>query len=120
MTEEQVERLITVLERIAVALEGGSSSAVGPRYTKSIDEFRDFNWTSIGAVVEKSDRYGPAVVRWQNHLYVRRSKEDFGGDLWYSRSLGKDDNGKSKYDVLIKFLAPVRVRSLPNEITDNW
>lgn len=120
MTNEQAERLIAALERIATALESSSPGAAGPRYTRPIAEYKNFNWASINAVAEKTDRYGAGVVRWQNHLYVRRSKDDFGGDVWYSRSVGKDDNGKSQYDVLIKFLAPVKVRSLSNDITDNF
>lgn len=119
MNETQFNRLLTVLERIATAIEA-SNRATGPRYTKPISEYKTFDWDSIGATIDKADRYGPAVLCWQEHLYVRRSKDDFGGDVWYSRSIGKDENGKSQYDVLIKFVAPVKVRSLSNDITDNF
>jgi hypothetical protein len=43
---------------------------------------------------------------------------DFGDDVWFSRSLGKGEDGRSQYDVLIKFIAPPKVRSLSQDLVD--
>jgi hypothetical protein len=36
----------------------------------------------------------------------------------FSRSLGKGEDGRSQYDVLIKFIAPPKVRSLSQDLVD--
>lgn len=91
-----------------------------PRYIRKVTEFLEFDWSSIGATVEKKDRTGAAVVGWKDKQYFRRSKSDFGNEVWFSTSLGKDDAGKALYDILIKFTDPdgVKVKSLPDEIKD--
>lgn len=71
MNETQFNRLLTVLERIASAIKF-SNRAAEPRYTKPISEYKNFNWGTIGATIDKADRYGPAVLCGQEHLYVKK------------------------------------------------
>jgi hypothetical protein len=118
MDNEQAERLILALERIADALDRQSFDPTRPRFTKPISEFSGFNWDSIGASIIKSDRYGAAVVERDGQYYYRRSKSDFGEDVWFSHSVGKDEAGKSRYLTLIKFTAPRKVKSLPEELLE--
>ena len=111
------------LKRIAAALEQlaqGDPNAPKPaKYIRSIKEFPNFDWQSIGARVKLSDSYGVAVVQWQGNEYQRRSKDD---DIWFNRKIGQkqDANGqtKSTYEVLIRFGRSARVRSIPDEIQE--
>lgn len=118
MDNEQAERLITALERIADALDRQSIDPTRPRYVKPIDQFPGFNWDTIGASIIKSDSQGAAIVECNGALYYRRSKSDFGDDVWFSHAIGNDDNGKTKYATLIKFAGKRRVKSLPEEILE--
>lgn len=126
MTPEQTDfclkiehRKMLALESIAASLQTlASAQQKGAQHTRLISQFKTFDWSSIKATIDKSDQYGAAVVECGRHIYTRRSKLDFGDDIWFSRSLGKGEDGRSQYDVLIKFLAPPKVRSLPQELVD--
>ena len=116
---QQVQTQNSYLERIAESLEKMSGAdATRPKYVKPIADFPNFDWSSIGAVVTQSDRYGAAVVSWRGQMYVRRSKADFGEDVWFSRGIGKDESGRNTYETLIKFTSPPKARSLPQDIMD--
>lgn len=116
---KQLQLQNSSLERIANALEKMSGvDSTRPKYVYPIVDFLNFDWGSIEATVTKSDRYGAAIVNWRNQMYVRRSKIDFGEDVWFSRSIGKDDTGRNLYETLIRFVPAPKVRSLPQDIVD--
>lgn len=116
---QQVQTQNSYLERIAESLEKMSGTDLTrPKYVKPIAEFPNFDWSSIGAIITQSDRYGAAVVSWRGQMYVRRSKADFGEDVWFSRGVGKDETGRNTYETLIKFTSPPKARSLPQDIMD--
>jgi hypothetical protein len=107
------------LESIADSLRVlAGANQKGARHTRPLAQFKTFDWSTIGAAVDKSDRYGTAVVTCNGQIYTRKSKPEFGDDVWFSRSLGKGEDGRSQYDVLIKFLAPPKVRSLSQDLVD--
>ena len=126
MTPEQTDLWLEIEHRKMLALESIAASLQtmagaqqkGARHTRPITQFKTFDWSSINAMVDKSDRYGAAVVHCGGHIYTRKSKPDFGDDVWFSRSLGKGEDGRSQYDVLIKFIAPPKVRSLSQDLVD--
>jgi hypothetical protein len=126
MTLEQTDLWLEIEHRKMLALESIASSLQsmagaqqkGARHTRPIEQFKTFNWSTINAMVDKSDRYGAAVVHCNGHIYTRKSKPEFGDDVWFSRSLGKSEDGRSQYDVLIKFIAPPKVRSLSQDLVD--
>jgi len=112
MTPEQTElwlsiqaQQLTALERIADALERlAPQTTVAPNYQRPLDEFPTFDWESIGVEVVKKDRYGAGVVIWQGKQFTRRSPEnEFGAAVWFARCVGKDENGRNKYERLITF-----------------
>lgn len=116
---QQLQIQNSYLERIAESLEKMSGvDLTRPKYVKPIADFPNFDWSSIGAIITQSDRYGAAVVSWRGQMYVRRSKADFGEDVWFSRGVGKDETGRNTYETLIKFTSPPKARSLPQDIMD--
>ncbi len=100
-----------LLERIASAVEllaSASASKAGPRYMKTVDEFPNFNWLSIGAEVMRRDKDRlPDLIKWKEQIYQRRAKNDQDGNVWFSRSLGNKE-----YDVLIRFIEPPKSKRL--------
>jgi hypothetical protein len=126
MNPQQTELWLEIQHRQMLALESIAASLQtmagvqqkGARHTRQLAQFKTFDWSSINAVVDKSDRYGAAVVICGGQIYTRKSKPDFGEDIWFSRSLGKGEDGRSQYDVLIKFAAPQKVRSLSQDVID--
>ena len=120
MTPDQIERLLLAVERIADSLDRLASppDPGKPRHVKPLACFKTFNWRNINASVVRSDQYGAAVVECGGQLYYRRSKPDFGEDIWFSYSLGAGDDGRPQYSVLIKFTSPPKVKSLAQDLVD--
>ncbi|MBD0343318.1 MAG: hypothetical protein ICV55_15530 [Coleofasciculus sp. C3-bin4] len=123
MTNDQAERLIAAIERLAVAAEalvqGQQRKASSPaKFIKPIEEFPTFDWSSIGAKIEyrDSDRI-VAGVSFRGATYERKSKH---GDVWFSRNIGKDDEGNPIYETLIKFAANLTPNSLPSTMVKNF
>jgi hypothetical protein len=119
MTNDQVERLIAAVERLAAAAEvltqGQQRKTSTPaKFIKPIEEFPTFDWESIGAKVEfrDSDRI-VAGISWRGATYERKSKH---GDVWFSRNVGKDDEDNPIYETVIKFAANVVPNSLPTSM----
>jgi hypothetical protein len=110
MTPEQTElwleiqhRQMLALERIADTLDSLAPKSA-PDIKRPIEEFKNFDWSSIGARVDKSDSYGAAVVSWKGQIYTRRSPQNkFGVAIWFSRCVGKEEDGANKYERLITF-----------------
>ncbi len=123
MTNEQAERLIAAVERLATAAEALAQgqqrkTSTPAKFIKPIEEFRNFDWATIGAKVEyrDSDRI-VAGVSWRGATYERKSKH---GDIWFSRNIGRDDEGNPIYETLIKFAANLTPNSLPSNMVRNF
>src|SRR5689334_6949166 len=121
MTNDQFELFMTVLIRIADALERmAPAMPKAPNYQYPIEAFPNFDWESINAVVEKQDQYGVAVVAWGGQVWVRRSPANkYGGAIWFSRAVGKDEEGKTFYERLITFKPRnVTVEPIPEKVAN--
>jgi hypothetical protein len=126
MTPDQINlwleiqnRQMTALERIAAALDRLAPNTA-PNYQRSLEEFKTFDWESIGVIVEKSDQYGAAVVNWNGYQFVRRSPSNkFGEAIWFSRCVGKGDDGENKYERLVTFkpLSKKEVEPIPAHVS---
>ncbi len=116
MTEELLNKLIVALgERItkqnAILNEIRQSLAViagamatAPDMRQPISDYATFDWTSIGAEVLRADEDGPSVVRWNGKVYKRRSPQNkFDPAIWFSRCIGKREDGANNYERLISF-----------------
>jgi len=124
--DDRIEKLITVLgqrmnglnrtlQMIAESLQGvelhmremSISSNPAPNYRRPLSDYQDFDWASIGAIVLKEDIDGATEVEWNGQVFTRRSPQNsYDAAIWYSRSVGKDSEGKNKYLRLITFKAP--------------
>jgi len=106
MDEAQYNRLASILERIAAALEtlARAGAPAEPNYVKPLAEYRAFDWSSIEATVVQQDADGPTHLEWGGFLWTRRSPANkFDPAIWYSRAHGKDADGNNQYLRLISF-----------------
>jgi hypothetical protein len=100
---ELLHRQATALEKIALA-RSSATPTTAPNYQRSLQSFKNFDWASIDARVEQSDSQGPTVVIWGGQLYIRRSPVNkFDPAIWFSRCVGKGEDGSHQYERLITF-----------------
>ncbi|QSJ14151.1 hypothetical protein JYQ62_19630 [Nostoc sp. UHCC 0702] len=119
MTNDQFELFMTVLIRIADALERiAPATPKAPNYQYPIEAFPNFDWESINASVEKKDQYGAAVVIWGGQIWVRRSPANkYGAAIWFSRASGQNEQGDVSYERLITFKPRnVSVEPIPEKV----
>jgi DdrB-like protein len=109
---QRITEQTAIFRMIAASLQGveahlrqmAISSNPAPNYQRPLSEYPTFDWPSIGATVLDRDRDGPTAVEWNGQVFTRRSPDNsFGSAIWYSRSAGKDSDGKNKYVRLITF-----------------
>lgn len=98
------ERQAASLEKIAQYVQQQLPRQPAPNYQALLEKFQHFDWTSIGATVEMNDSYGAAVVNWNGNLYQRRSPDNaYGAVIYFSRCIGKGEDGNNEYERLITF-----------------
>ncbi len=103
MNDAILETIAFHLDRIATALEQANPPKA-PDYVFPLEEFASFDWNGLGISVIATDRYGATIVRWGGHDYKRRSPENaYGAAIFFSRSTGKDEEGRNTYERLITF-----------------
>ena len=114
------KRIDESLTRIAIALEHMIPQEAAPNYQEALDKFATMDWESIGAVVVR-DSDGASAILWRKHIYLRRSSSSkFGGAIWFSRCVGKDERGENKYECLIKFKALSGAEPLPQQVASRF
>lgn len=76
-----------------------------PNWKRPLDTYRDGWVAAIGAIEVAHDDHGPTVIWWMGHHYTRRSGSNpkFGAAIWFSRSMGKGEDGEASYVRLITF-----------------
>ncbi len=101
------ERLAQAVEKIAPAVPDQA-----PNYQFALEQFKTFDWSTIGAEVERQDNYGAAIVNWRRQQYIRRSPSNkYGEAVWFSRCVGKTEDGENKYIRLCTF-KPTKSRTV--------
>lgn len=109
-----------LLERIAESLEETAVPKEAPNYQLRLEEFATFDWASIDATVERSDAQGAAIVSWKGKQFVRRSPTNkYSPVVFFSRCIGKDEQGENQYERLCTFksLERVEVEPIPEKVT---
>ena len=118
---EMQHRQMLALEKLASAVERlVPSTTSAPNLTAPLETFTTFDWASIGATVERSDQYGAAIVFWRGLQFVRRSPSNkYQEIIFFSRCVGKDDDGNNKYERLISFkpMAKIEVEPVPAKVS---
>jgi DdrB-like protein len=112
------ERIANSLEKITVALEQ-LAPRTAPNHQYPLESFKTFDWSTIGATVEKSDQHGAAIVSWNGQQFIRRSAVNkYKPALWFSRCTGKAEDGSNAYERLITFktLSKTEVEPLSEKV----
>jgi hypothetical protein len=107
-TDLQFGALLTVLGRIADALErqnaAAAEAAADDTLTFTISDYKTFDWSSIGATVVQRDADGVSLIRAANgKLAKRRSNDKFGTEIWFSYAIGEKADGTPQYQRVIEF-----------------
>jgi len=109
---QRITEQTAIFRMIAVSLHGieailrqmAISSNTTPDYQRLLSEYPSFDWPSIGATVLNRDGDGVTAIEWNGQIFTRRSPDNsFASAIWFSRSAGKDSEGKNKYVRLITF-----------------
>jgi hypothetical protein len=106
---------VSALDRIARALETlAMANAPAPNFAKPIQMYANFEFEGIGAKVKAKDTHGVSAVEWGGYIWTRRSPQNkFGEAIWFSRPLGKAEDGSVKYARLITFRKFTEAEPLP-------
>lgn len=122
MTDQQFQALMAALQennallRQMVGLLQGQEQPA-PNYQCKLEDFAAFDWGRIGVTVEQKDTDGVAVVSWRGNQYLRRSAQNkFKPAIWFSRAVGKDENGENQYERLITFKELAQAEPLPDKV----
>ena len=109
---QRITEQTAIFRMIAASLHGieanlrqmAISSNTTPNYQRLLSEYPSFDWPSIGATVLSRDGDGVTAIEWNGQIFTRRSPDNsFASAIWFSRSAGKDSEGKNKYVRLITF-----------------
>jgi hypothetical protein len=109
---QRITEQTAIFRMIAASLQGieanlrqmAISSNTTPNYQRLLSEYPSFDWPSIGATVLNRDGDGGTAIEWNGQIFTRRSPDNsFASAIWFSRSAGKDSEGKNKYVRLITF-----------------
>lgn len=97
------QALLSVLERIAAALEAQAASD-DDALEFPLETFGAFDWSSIGATVVQKDADGVSAIRTADgKIAKRRSNDKFGTEIWFSYAAGKQQDGKVVYRRVATF-----------------
>lgn len=128
MTPEQFQQWYSIQERQAIALEKIANllerslpRPSPPNYKAILEQFHNYDWKAIGAEVEVSDRYGVASVIWNGERYKRRSPDNaYGAVIYFSRCIGKGEDGSNQYERLITFepLSEIKVEPISRKVKE--
>lgn len=114
---QELHAIRQLLEQRAAEVEGELGAPKrAPNFKRPLTAYPSFDWAAIGAEIISADEHGAVEVLWQDEVYVRRTKEKFGPDIWFSRGSGQNEDGKTSYDRLITFVAPREPEPLPNSV----
>lgn len=134
-SDDRIEKLITVLgqrmnalnkllQMIAESLQGvesylrqlAISSNPAPNYQRALNEYPNFDWSSIGATVLTRDKDGVTAVEWNSQVFKRRAPNNkYDAAIFFSRCLGKDSAGNNQYARLIKFTPPAEAEPISDK-----
>lgn len=118
----QEENTLTIVAAMAAEIHGiraelnaisKSLAPAAPNFSASLAQYQHYEWDDIGAQVVSNDKQGAAAVVWNGHRFSRRSGAGtYGKAIWYSRAIGHDAEGKTKYGRLITFKEWDQVKGL--------
>ena len=111
--------LLAFLNLIAFSLEkiANQGQPIEPNFVRPLVDFATFDWSSIGAEVISTDEYGPTHVNFDGTIWTRRSPANkYEPVIFFSRAIGKDDAGNTRYLRLITFREIKEAEPVSNRI----
>ena len=103
--------------RIIAQTMARNTSAPAPNMRKPLGAFATFDWAAAGIDVIETDESGPSLVEWQGKPFTRRAGSGkFGESIWFSRSIGKDEDGTNQYERLITFKDYSAAEAVPTAV----
>ena len=107
--------LVAEVHGVRAALEAMAiANSPEPRMVKGLGEYAEFDWSSINAAVVGHDKSGPTLVEWGGFQWKRRSKDEYGMDIFFTRPNGKMPDGRVRYLRLITFRGDTgKVKPIP-------
>ena len=103
--------------RIIAQTMARNTSAPAPNMRKALGAFATFDWAAAGIDVIETDESGPSLVEWQGKPFTRRAGSGkFGESIWFSRSIGKDEDGTNQYERLITFKDYSAAEAVPTAV----
>lgn len=115
-TERTHKGLLAVLASIAESLQAlaDAQTKEPPNLQRRLEEYASFDWSSIAAAVLEQDQDGPTVVEWRGQRFTRRAPQNkYGLAIWYSRAIGKDEDGGVHYARLVTFKDQAEAERIP-------
>jgi len=123
MTDEQFNLMMSALIEIKTGLNELVAIAArrqsDPDYQYPMNRYQCFDWSAIGADVIEADNDGATEVMWNGHIYTRRSPQNkYAPAIWFSRAVGKSEDGKTTYTRLITFKESEGADPLPTKVSN--
>lgn len=104
---QSVAELTQEVRKLTIATAANEAAKLAPNYRQKLTDYPSFDWSSIDAEVIERDDYGVSVVQWGGYSWTRKSPGNaYGSDIFFSRSIGKDENDKHQFVRLIGFYSP--------------
>ena len=125
MTNDEFTLMMDALIEIKTGLNSLVSIAArrqsDPDYQYPLNRYQCFDWTAIGAEVIEADNDGATEVLWNGHIYTRRSPQNkYAPAIWFSRAVGKGEDGKTTYARLVTFKESEGADPLPRKISSRF
>ncbi|MCB8942572.1 MAG: hypothetical protein H6658_02230 [Ardenticatenaceae bacterium] len=106
MDNNQFQQLMRKLDGIHTSLAaiGRAMKSDAPNYQRPLAAYATFDFASVDAVVLEADSSGPSRVEYLGHIFTRRNGTGkFGQAIWFSRPMGKNEDGSNRYARLVTF-----------------
>ena len=81
------------------------AAANPPNWKRPLKAYKNGWADAIAATVIASDQHGPTLIAWMGHTYTRLcgTNPKYGAAIWFSRAIGKSEDGETAYTRLITF-----------------
>lgn len=117
-TERTNSAMLAILTSMAESLQtlAEAQTSEPPNLQRRLAEYGTFDWSTIGALILETDQDGPTVVEWRGQRFTRRAPQNkYGLAIWFSRAIGKDEDGSVHYARLVTFKEQAEAEPIPRK-----
>jgi len=102
-----INRIADALEQANLLAKQSMPDRPAPKLWRKLEDYASFDWSSIGAMVEATDKHGATEVSWSGRVFTRRRSaedDDKGEDIRFTRvASGTVAEKNIRWETLIKF-----------------